>query len=66
MDTTVLRSALYNLNDNSGASDGYARGLVVGIVSALVAYGIEFDRALGIVKMNMPVNARDVLPESWK
>jgi hypothetical protein len=36
---TLLKDALYNTRDDSGASDDYARGLVVGVVSTLMSRG---------------------------
>lgn len=66
MKVVHLRNALQNAAPDSGATDEYVRGLIVGVVSGLLARGMRFDAALALVRQNMPTNARNnVFPESW-
>lgn len=63
-----LRDALYNFSPRSGASEEYCKGLLVGVVSALVATGVEWRAAITHAAINMPEDARigpDTVPESW-
>jgi hypothetical protein len=63
---TIVRDALFNTSARSGATVDYSRGVVVGIVSALMASGIKFDAAFAVVKANMPDDAMEgVIPPSW-
>lgn len=63
-----LKDALYNLHPSSGADDEYCKGLVVGVVSALMATGMTFSDSLRQVANCLPVGTRtigNVFPETW-
>ena len=65
---TLLRDALQNLATDSGASDDYARGVTLGIVSALMATNKRrtFNAAFALVKANLPANVRpNYAPACW-
>jgi hypothetical protein len=63
----LLADALFNVRRESGASDDYAHGLVVGVVSALMAEtGRPFERVWRDVVALLPVRYERVrLPESF-
>ena len=64
----VLRDCLYNLSQSSGASNEYCKGMLVGLVSGLMAQGESFNHALRTVAEHMPKSHRalaDCTPESW-
>lgn len=65
---TLLKDALHNLDPQSGASDEYNHGLMVGIVSAIMAYtNAEYDKAIEVVKKNMPRAYRnESIPVLWR
>jgi hypothetical protein len=65
---TLLKDALYNTRDDSGASDDYARGLVVGVVSTLMAREeMTFEQAMLVVVENLPRGFNPMkLPESFR
>ncbi len=67
MDHARIKDALYNLREDSGASVEYARGILVGVMSALIAYnGSNFSDAAHTVKGCMPQDYRqECLPETW-
>ena len=51
----LLADALYNVKPNTGGSDDYARGLVVGAVSALMAAtGKDFEAVVPVIAENLP------------
>ena len=63
-----MKDALYNLAPKSGANDAYCQGLIVGVVSALMAMGMPFNEALSQTVKNVPDDTRrlrHVFPESW-
>ena len=64
-----LMDAMYNFSPDSGASDDYCKGLIVGAVSALMATGESFDDSLEQCAICMPETSRlmtkDCVPESW-
>jgi len=63
---SIVANAIHNCYDNSGATDEYCRGIIVGTVSGLMANGLSFDTALDLVKRKMPIHNRgDLLPSSW-
>lgn len=75
---TAIRDTLQNLHYRSGASDEYRRGIVVGLVSGIMAgqahftYPTDFDSAWGEVKrqaQHMPGIGLDTLrefsPSTW-
>ena len=63
-----LKDALYNLHPTSGASVDYGRGIVVGIVSALLETGFTFNEAFNIAVMkNLPKDYRmEAIPQAWR
>jgi hypothetical protein len=67
----VLKDALHNLATDSGASDEYCKGIVVGAVATVVALrDCEFRWALSIVASHCPDppdirELHKVVPESW-
>jgi hypothetical protein len=64
-DNILIRDVLYNLSDTSGANDDYCKGLLVGVVSALMMY-YTFKEALQIVNARIPEHTRkNLFPESW-
>lgn len=63
---TLLKDALYNTHRGSGASKDYAMGLVVGIVSALMAMGYDYSESIKIVARLLPRGYRiAAIPECW-
>lgn len=67
MNDNLIRDALYNLHPRSGASEQYGRGIVVGIVTTIMADGVEFDTALKSVCRMCPKAARIAcFPEEWR
>ncbi len=70
---TTIRNALHNFAIDSGASDEYCKGLLVGVVSGMMgATGdgfLTFGYVVAFVSKHMPTNARtltpDNVPESW-
>ena len=67
MNETILRDALYNLTARSGASADYCKGLVVGVVAALMAEsGRPYSAVVRDVRALLPVGFRaDCLPEAF-
>jgi len=67
VDTIMVKDALYNLHPDSGSSEEYAKGILVGVMSGLVAVGIEFDTAWNICRHNLPEKVMpNVFPKSWE
>lgn len=64
----LLADALYNVHTSSGASDDYAKGLVVGAMSALMAEsGADFREIIPVIVEHLPISFRpDRLPEAWR
>lgn len=65
--SNVLKDALNNLAPNATKIPVYAQGLLVGIVSAFVATGMDFHDALQLAWQHFPdrIN-RDAIPEDWQ
>ena len=63
----ALKDCLHSLDCEEATDHAYDRGLVVGIVSALMWRGASFDVAIGHVKNNLP-SEYDVesLPHNWR
>jgi hypothetical protein len=54
---TCIANALYNVCSASGASDDYARGMIVGVVSALMAVRDDsFESVAQYVASKLPVS----------
>jgi len=64
----LLADALYNLCVRSGASDDYAKGLVVGAMSALMAEtGKDYGELVPILAELMPARFDPIrLPGAWR
>lgn len=62
-----LRDAMANYAKNSGASDEYCRGVIVGVVSGLMATGFDFDDALDLARtaISDDESRRDLTPENF-
>ena len=64
-----LKNTLQNFAVNSGATDTYCCGIIVGVVGALVSTGMAWRDAITTAAQNMPVNSRmqagTSVPESW-
>lgn len=66
-DVTRLRDALYNTHPESGASVEYAQGIVVGVVSGMMAHGQKWQDAWATMYKALPKGFRlDCLPYSWR
>lgn len=66
-DMILLKDALFNTVERSGATVDYARGVVVGVVSGLMSSGVSFNASLAVVKANMPDDAREgIMPPTWE
>ena len=65
----VLKDTMYNFHPTSGASDEYCKGLLVGVVGALMATGMSWNDAIAHAAINMPDGARmqenTSVPFSW-
>lgn len=64
----ALKDAVHNVSSSSGASEEYARGIVVGAVSALMATGMDWRMAITQIALNWPEDRyvpRNVLPPTW-
>ena len=62
----ILADALYNLHPQSGASEDYCKGIVLGMVTALMARGDSFNDALANVAMHVPYGVRIIAPDAWQ
>ena len=53
--TVLLRDALCNLRGDSGASDDYCRGLVVGLVAGIMAAtGKDYNEVFPVIRNALP------------
>lgn len=60
---TFLKDMLYNLTSNSGATDEYCAGLMVGVVGTVMALRkINHKRAMAYLKQFMPTEPYRQLP----
>lgn len=65
---TTLADATFNYhpsNANDDQSVTYGRGVLVGLVSALVAIGYTFEEAIQTVKAHSRPIHKDCLPTGW-
>lgn len=71
----IIRNALHNLLEDSGASDDYRRGIVVGVVAGIMgAKNCAFDTAWNQVKFlsqtgYLPIGLDRLMkyaPETWR
>lgn len=65
-----VRDAINNLDDHSGANDDYRKGIIVGVVSAMLATGMTFRTAMRqLVECTRPEHYAALLrcaPECWR
>lgn len=63
----ALKGTLYNLHPKSGATPEYCQGLVMGVTSILMAFGLDFYYALDMIVEAMPDEIMEEgLPINWK
>lgn len=64
----LLKDALYNASASSGASKDYSKGLIVGVVSTIMAMeAVSFEEACRIVRDNLPRRvAAYRIPEAFR
>jgi hypothetical protein len=61
-----LRDALYNLSANNPFNPDYARAMLVGVVSGLMACGFPWIKAMAIASANAPKSVQPgSVPRSW-
>lgn len=62
----TLKDALYNTHERSGASAEYAKGIVVGSTSGLMATGLSFSDAIILIAEHLPNGYRAyTIPDNW-
>ena len=62
----LLRDALNYTSPDSGASAEKAQGVVIGVVSTLMAQGKSYNQALQIVRNHLPNDFHfDTIPNMW-
>lgn len=63
----LIADALFNVEESSGASDDYARGVVIGVVSALMAVrDYDFKEIVPIIVQHIPHGYKDDrVPLGW-
>ncbi len=60
MKEVILRDALYNLAEGTGAGSEYCKGLVVGVVAALMAEsGRPYSAIIRVVRDALPETVRE-------
>lgn len=50
----LLADALHNLHKDSGASLQYCKGMVIGIISALMYEGRTYSECISLIFFNLP------------
>jgi hypothetical protein len=61
-----VKEALHNLSEKSGATTEYAKGLLVGVVSTLMALGYDFQNAFKECWTRFPSDFRiKAIPPEW-
>jgi hypothetical protein len=64
-DAVRLKDVLHNLKPDSGADIDYCRGLIVGLISALMYKGYTYKECCSVIYMNLPSGyRRECLPEN--
>jgi hypothetical protein len=62
-----IKDALYNTHQDSGAAESYGQGIVIGIVSVLMAAGVSFAGAMNTISDNLPSGYRvTCIPPEWR
>lgn len=65
-DPNTLTGALYFVDPASKTNSKLARGMVVGIVTCLMAQGLEFEDAIQVIKPYMPKSINhEAMPSDW-
>jgi len=64
----LIKNALYNTHAKSGASVEYGQGLVVGVMSTLMATeGYGFNKTLAYIVTLLPEGYRvECIPKPWR
>lgn len=63
----LIRDALHNLHTQSGASIEYGKGVIVGLVSALMSMGMSHTECMIMIANNWQFNYRKAcIPECWQ
>lgn len=64
----LLRDCLYNTHPTSGDNvSTYGQGIVVGVMSTLMAFGLTFDEALACVMARLPEGYdENCIPAAWQ
>jgi len=63
----LIRDCLYNTLEKSGASVEYVKGMLLGMLSILVAGEWTFEEASMFLKERLPSGYReDCFPEAWR
>jgi hypothetical protein len=63
-----LKGALYNLHPHSGTNPDHARGILVGVVAAIMQERVcSFELAIDWIGAYLPnIVMADAVPESWR
>lgn len=65
--SNLISDALYYTSPRTGCSNEMGHGVVVGVVSTLMAMGHTFSTAINIVVLLLPDDARrESIPEAWR
>lgn len=66
--SVMLKNALHNLSAReNGDNHEYGKGVIVGIMSALMAGGMDFDSAAKLTLQHLPQDfCPDRIPDSWR
>lgn len=67
-DPLRLKDAMYNFAPDSGASEDYCNGLIVGLVAGMMATGMTWRAALSQCAIAAPKTTRisaQSMPETW-
>lgn len=66
-DVTRLRDALYNLHEDSGASEDYGRGCLIGAISGMMACAFNWQEAWAICMKALPKGfRRECIPQGYE
>ena len=66
MDSNTLVNVLHNLHHAEGSGTDYARGLLVGIITGLMATGMKWADAAAMCSRDMPRCIKaGTIPQSW-
>ena len=67
MDEKMIKDGLYNLSMDAMTDDKYSQGILVGIVTGIMATTkMNFGEAMEICKNNMPMDIKiHCIPQGW-